>query len=183
MAALDPAAAPTPPATHGVFDRLSGSRPQVLADLRIDALGVDWTRIRVLIDTGSVSSAVHADDAISALRIGRAELVADNWPASEQTQLGGVGGLLRYRRLPAAWRFPPIGPDLQEVDGADFLEIDDAGAEVHLGEYRDPFSDEGAGQSNGLSAILGWDVLQHFRLTLDRPDNLVMLAARPPAGT
>ena len=157
---------------EGFFDRLSGNRPHVLADLRIDALGVEWTRIRLLIDTGAIYSTVHADTANSTLHIDRADLVADNWPVSEQTQLGGVGGLLHYRRLPAVWRF-------SHADG----EFEDFEAQVHLGEHRDPSVDEGADATNELPSMLGWDILQHFRLTLDRPDNLVTLAPRPPSGT
>ena len=86
---------------------------------------------------------------------------------SQQTQLGGVGGLLRYRRLPATWRF-------YHADG----EHEDFETEVHLGEYH-----EGADATNDLPSMLGWDILQNFRLTLDRPDNLVTLAPRPPSGT
>ena len=157
---------------HGFFDRLSGNRPHVRAELRIDALSVGWTSIRLLIDTGATTSAVHADTAFSTLRIDRAQLVADSWPVSEQTQLGGVGGLLHYRRLPATWRF--------EHDNGEALQIN---AHVHLGEYRDPPVDEGADATNGLPSLLGWDVLERFQLTLDRPDNLVTLAPRPPSGT
>ena len=154
---------------EGSFDRWGGNRPHVLAELRIDALGVDWTRIRLLIDTGAVYSTIHADTASSTLRIDKADLVADNWPVSEQTQLGGVGGLLRYRRLPATWRF-------RHTTG-EFVEIE---AQVHLGEHRDPSVDEGADATNELPSMLGWDILQHFQLTLDRRYGIVTLAVRPP---
>lgn len=157
---------------HGAFDRMSGNRPHVLAELRIDALGVGWTRIRTLIDTGAVYSTVHADTAFSTLRIDRAELVAANWPESEKTQLGGVGGNLNYRRLPATWRFTHRDSDAEDSDAAEFE------AEVHLGEHRDQSGGAGASDTNGLDTLLGWDVLQHFRLTLDRDAGDVMLEPR-----
>ena len=162
---------------HGAFDRMSGNRPQVLAELRIDALGVGWTRIRALIDTGAVYSAVHADTAFSTLRIDRAELLPENWPESEKTQLGGVGGNLNYRRLPATWRFTHHNSDAEDSKVAEFK------AEVHLGEHRDGSGGAGASETNGLETMLGWDVLRYFRLTLDHDAGDVMLEPRPSAGT
>ncbi len=141
---------------EGSFDRLYDNRPIVLVEICIDALNVEWTSIRALIDTGAVYSAVHGDAALLRLGIGSAELAVENWPAAEKTQLDGLGGAVPYRKVSASYRFSHDTGEQQIVDGT-----------VHIGSFPH--------ESESIPSLLGLDVLQEFRLTLDGPRGAITL--------
>ena len=141
---------------QGGVDRLYGDRPFVLLEVKIDALDVEWTSIRALIDTGALHTSVHGDIALATLGIPAQQLGESSWPASERQSLDGVGGSVRYRRVPAAFRFAHDTGEQQEVEGS-----------LHIGPHPH--------ESQTLPSLLGMDLLRHFRLTLDGPAGDVIL--------
>ena len=131
-------------------------RPFVLLEVKIDALEVEWTSIRALIDTGARHTSVHGDTALATLGIPEDQLAASSWPDSERQSLDGVGGSVPYRRLAAAFRFSHETGAQQVVDGS-----------IHIGPHPH--------ESQTLPSLMGMDLLQDFRLTLDGPEGGVTL--------
>jgi len=132
--------------------------PYVSVAVKVDLLGIDWTVVDVLIDTGADVTAIHAADALTRLGLSKAHLSPDGWPPLERDSYLGIGGDIQYRRVPAAYRFRRADGSSQEIRG-----------DLRLGEYREDFED--------LPSLLGLDLLKHFCLTLDGPAGVVTLGA------
>ncbi len=123
-----------------------------------------WARLTVsgrppqpvpfLIDTGSVTSIVHATDARTRLNLAMSELEPAAWPPEEVVRRRGVAGVALSLPLDAAF-------DFVHEDGA----TETITETIELG---------GLG-SEGLPSLLGWDVLRHFRLDLNASRGSVAL--------
>lgn len=130
--------------------------PYVSMAVKVDLLGIDWTVIDVLIDTGADVTAIHATDALTRLGLSRADLSPETWPTSELDPFSGIGGDIKYRRVPADYRFLQVDGSPKELQG-----------DVRIGEYRNDVEH--------LPSLLGLDLLKHFCLTLDSPARVVTL--------
>lgn len=128
--------------------------PFVSVDLRIAGVPQQTARINFVIDTGAAVTVIHPSDALIELKMTSASLDPASWPVRQT--LAGVGGASRYL-----------------VRAADFVFDDDRGPIrfrdelVRIGELRPGF--------RNLPSLLGWDLLQHFRLAIDPSARTVTL--------
>jgi predicted aspartyl protease len=120
--------------------------PYVPADLILPRLGV-VAKVRFLVDTGSVSTVLHSDDADD-MGCPFDELVLP-------TTLEGVGGAVTYYRESALVK---LG---HEDDGPDFA------VEISIAK-----PDSSAG---GLDSLLGRDILNRLRMEYDFPQGWLTL--------
>ena len=138
----------------GFFDS-RGRFPHVL--VRVHIPGVSEPRVvPFLIDTGSSTTVVHARDAVRRLQLRAADLDPRSWPERQVQASGGVGGLAFYRAMDASYDFAHEGGAIETIS-----------ASVELG----------AVDTSSLPSLLGWDVLQHFRLDLNARRGSVALLA------
>ncbi len=122
--------------------------------MRIDGITAGWVTVPFVIDTGAAMTCVHALDAIRLLGMSPASLDSSTW--TNVIDGGGVGGPLKYLGCTAQFAFQRANGTLEFLDG-----------EVKIGELR-------SGQQ-WMPALLGWDLLQHFRLTIDGGGQAVTL--------
>lgn len=125
-----------------------------------------WARLTVpgrppqpvpfLIDTGSATSIVHANDARTRLNLAMSGLDPAAWPPEETVRRRGVAGVALSRLMDAAF-------DFVHEDGA----TETIAKTIELGALG----------SEGLPSLLGWDVLRHFRLDLNASRGSVSLLA------
>jgi hypothetical protein len=87
---------------------------------------------------------------MSALGIPIQDLDSARW--NDAVTSAGIGGRLAYRAIPARYAFFDEDRSLPAV----FI---DPAAEAQLAAYTP--------ESAVLPSLLGWDVLRHFRLTID----------------
>ena len=128
----------------------------VLVAVKVEELGIDWTHVDMLIDTGADFTAIHSFDALSRLSLRRSDLSPAAWPPSQIDPLRGIGGGIRYRRVSASYRL--------ECEDGSWLQLE---GEIRLGELFD--------ESDELPSLLGLDLLGRFRLTIDKPSGSVTL--------
>lgn len=140
----------------GSGERLS--MPLVFAGLRIRAggLGELVGGVAFVLDTGSTTSCLHPVDAITALDIPLADLERPAaWPRTEVHQ--GIGGDAIYYTVPAEYVFRRDGGGL-------FLVIPGV---VRIAQPTP--------HNRDLPSLLGWDVLERFRLVIERAAGRVEL--------
>ena len=126
-----------------------------------------WTRLAIpgrppqpvpfLIDTGSATSIVHAKDAITRLNLARAAMEPAAWAPEETVRRLGVAGVARSRMIEATFEFTHEDGSPQAL--AETIEL-------------------GAVDSQQLPSLMGWDLLRHFRIELDRGTGTVTLGPR-----
>jgi hypothetical protein len=108
------------------------------------------TKIEVvpfLLDTGCSATVLHPVDATSRFGLQPSRLTDRNqWHNTES--MGGVGGSSACYVVPAQYGFLHTDGHLQIIPG-----------QVRIAEYR--------ADNQTLPSLLGWDILQHFRATLD----------------
>lgn len=139
----------------GAAERLP--MPLVFVGLRIrtGGLGELVGGLPFVLDTGSTTSCLHPVDAINALGIPLADLERPAaWPRAERNQ--GVGGAGIYYPVPADYFF--------KRDGRPYLVIRGV---VRIAQPTPNNQD--------LPSILGWDVLERFRLVIERAAGRVEL--------
>jgi hypothetical protein len=134
---------------RGYFDRLRYERPvpRVQVDVSLPRISPFPAQVNFLIDSGATSSTLHPQDMLARFRLTPSELTAaDRWP--RQRTGFGIGGRVLDFVEPATVRF--------ERDDGTVLGLD---VEILIARLT-PENEE-------LPSLLGWDVLRHFRLTLD----------------
>lgn len=142
---------------RGYFDPESsfGKGPTVAVLVHIPALTDEWALIQFLIDTGSSATAVHPNDARLGFGVSLAEIRSrPDWP-NPQPSLG-VGGRATYFALPATYAFVHDDGHWEEISGN--VDVAEPNATNHT-----------------LPSILGWDMLEQFRVTMDWPSGVVSL--------
>jgi hypothetical protein len=121
--------------------------PLVQAGIWLDGLTDQWHLVNFVLDTGATNSCIHPLDA-RRLRIPRSALDSDAW--TESTSTMGIGGRALYRSVPARYAFIQEDPAQTEI-------IEEASARLAAS----------TSSNQRLPSLLGWDVLRHFRLTVD----------------
>jgi hypothetical protein len=149
---------------RGYFDESKlPALPRVLAAVYLPGITAGWVVVDFVLDTGASTTCIHPLDAITRLHIDQGALADDHqWTHSES--YGGIGGnAVTYYRVPATYLFPATERPWPRHTG-----------NARLAQLR-PFNQM-------IQSLLGWDVLQHFRLVIDWPSRLVELhpAAPPP---
>jgi hypothetical protein len=144
----------------GYFDTESRpALPFVSAGVRL--AGVDAQgEVPFLIDTGSSTTCLHPLAAALQLGIPLADLLNPAaWPRLEPHS--GVGGVAMYDVVPAEHVFRTEANRLRVITGA----VRIATPTTH---------------NQALPSLLGWDVLEHFRLVVDRRAGRVELHEASP---
>lgn len=143
---------------RGYFDHLNFERPmpRVEGGLSLPRLSPLPVRIDFLIDTGASSSTIHPADMWDGFRLTTRELAdAGRWHG--QSVGVGIGGqVLHYREVGRI--------HLPRLDRSEWVE----GIEALIAQPTP--------QNRIFPSLLGWDVLRHFRLTLDARTGEVLLA-------
>ena len=142
---------------RGYFEPFRFERPvaRIEVDVSLPRVSPFSARIDFLIDTGATSSTVHPHDMLTHFRVTPNELASpDRWPR-RRTGFGIGGGVLDY------------------IESAELRFERDDGTVLAL--EQDILIAQLTSENEDLPSLLGWDVLQHFRLTLDARTSLVML--------
>ena len=132
--------------TAGYFT--ANGLPYVRADLILPRLGIVAT-VPFLVDTGSVSTILHSDDAN--------DIGCPFDSLALPTTLEGIGGAVTYYREPSLVKFD------HESNVLDFA------VEISIAKPGSP--------TEGLPSLLGRDVLNRLRMEYDFPQDRLELAA------
>ena len=130
-------------------------RPLIRVMLYLPGISQRWAPIDFLLDTGAATSCVHPQDAITRLGIDAQTLRTPSaWPLQQSAY--GVGGSSTDYIVPAQFA-------LRHGDGSwDTIQGDLA--------ITKPTS---ANQT--LPSLLGWDILQQYRVVVDWPQRSIRL--------
>ena len=119
-------------------------QPWLRVAVHIDDLGPDWVTVPFVVDTGAARTCVHAMDAIRLFGMSPASLDPTSW--AHPTFLGGIGGGLNYLTRTATYAFLRDDGQFHLIEG-----------DIQIGELR----------SQRTPALLGCDLLRHFKLQMD----------------
>lgn len=138
---------------RGFFEGVSPF-PFVRLYVSIPSLATGYRPVSPLLDTGAAATIIHPASALYEIGVPERELDPSGWVTVERVE--GIGGAIPCRSLEASY----------------VLEHDD-------GEY-DAFEDTvlvaAVTTSNrSVPSLLGWNMLQHYRLALDRAVGAVTL--------
>ena len=122
--------------------------PLVQAGIQIEGFTTEWHLLNFVVDTGATNSCLHPRDAYR-LGIPRSSLDPGTW--EESTSTLGIGGRSLYRPCPATYAFMP-----EEAPSEPLILPE---ASIRLAATTP--------SNQRLPSLLGWDVLRHFRLTID----------------
>lgn len=123
--------------------------------LRITGVSASWSVVPFLIDTGAATTCVHPLDAINRLSIPATTLQQQQaWHHHETYH--GIGGSALYYVVPVEYAFLTDQGHTHVLPG-------------HVRIAR-PLP-----HNQNMESLLGWDVLQHFRLVADWPSRRVEL--------
>jgi hypothetical protein len=123
--------------------------PLIEVAVRLDDIAPRWNLVYFVIDTGATHTSIQPADAMSVLGISIEDLDAARW--NDTVASAGIGGRLAYRAILVRYAFFDEDRSLPAV----FIQP----AEAQLAAYTP--------ESAELPSLLGWDVLRHFRLTID----------------
>jgi hypothetical protein len=115
-----------------------------------------YVPVEFIIDTGASDTCLHPSDALDRLRFSDPELAGLPRIARANRVLAGITGTAVYFAVPARY----------------ILAQDDGTPRVIDGEIQIAQPTSG---NRLLPSVLGWDLLQHFRITLDRRTGEVLL--------
>ena len=140
----------------GYFDpNYSGPLPMVRVGLFLPQITSSWVPIDFLLDTGADATVLHPQDALFRVGIDPTTLDRpDLWP--NRQPMGGVGGAGECYIHPAHYAFRHDDGRLQTLS-----------REICIARP------DNANQT--LESLLGWDVLQQFRVSLDWPGHRIEL--------
>jgi hypothetical protein len=141
----------------GFFDRDRATiTPRVRVFLFLPGIKADWVSVAFVLDTGAVATCLHPADAAETVGIDQGLLGRPLlWPHRLTRQ--GIGGTTNYYVVPALYGFRHDDGRQQTVAG----KIEIAEPVLH---------------NQTLPSLLGWDVLQHFRVVVDWPARQITLA-------
>lgn len=147
---------------EGYFDprRPETPFPRILARVLLSSAGIPvpfsrWFYVEFPIDTGASRTTLHPRDALRGAGIPEVLLrQPEMWPQS--SSLRGIGGGAVYFPVPATHAFTQT--DGQELTIEGRIEV----AQLNAGNSQIP-------------SLLGGDILQHFKVTMDWPSRSVTL--------
>jgi hypothetical protein len=114
-----------------------------------------WTEVRLLIDTGAGMTCLHPRDAY-AVGIPRRSLLRRQAWSKPPVRMSGVGGVTEYFETPCSYAFQTTNGDLHMIDRTILVAR--------------------ATQTNiALPALLGWDILRDFHLTVRQDSGFIEL--------
>jgi hypothetical protein len=134
---------------RGFFDaEARRPTPRVRAVLLLPDVGARFGSIDFQIDTGADESVLHPADALRlGLRIDDLVRAYTNW--GEPSELAGIAGRTLSYHVTARYVFQPDRrPHPQQVS-----------SRIHIAKWMP--------ENDVLPSLLGWDVLQHFRFSMD----------------
>jgi hypothetical protein len=118
----------------------------VRAALFLPGLSQSWAVIDFLIDTGASTTCLHPRDALVSVGIDAVKLAfPHHWPASQHQTTQGIGGTCTNYVVPAQYAFYQDDGQVRTLNGTIAI------AQLRL-------------ENQALPSLLGWDILQHFRL-------------------
>ncbi len=123
------------------------SLPLIRVGINLPSLGERWELVVMVIDTGATRSAIHPLDAMHTFGMSAASLDSATWPTTNPS--GGIGGKANFMTVPAKYA-------LYRDDGTTPEML---GGTAELAEITP--------HNQSLPSLLGWDVLQHFRITFE----------------
>jgi hypothetical protein len=122
--------------------------------LQIPDLYKGWRHVLFAIDTGASHTTLHPRAATAMAGLSPNDLDPANWGAHVEGR--GVGGTLRYMIQPARYTFGHFDSnELEIIDG-----------DIQIGELT-------AG-SELLPSLLGWDLLQYFRIVFEGRESVTL---------
>jgi hypothetical protein len=107
----------------------------------------DWYPIVFLVDTGANTSCLHPVDSIHLMSL-PVDFVAGIGAHPDAVRYGGIGGGAAFLRVPAEYRFEDIGSGMTTLRSS-----------IEIAQLTTA--------NRAIPSLLGWDVLQHFKVTLD----------------
>ena len=121
--------------------------PVVRASLHLPGITSSFVALDFLLDTGATSTCLHPQDAIVRVGISPAALATPHlWPSVTSSQ--GIGGPAGYYSHPAVYAFRHDDGTWQQID-----------EEICIAQPS---------PTNAvLPSLLGWNLLQHFKITID----------------
>ena len=129
--------------------------PLVRAAVFVSGITSDWVHVFFLLDTGASTTCLHPKDAIFRFGITPVRLaLPQHWPAQESRY--GVGGGATYYPVQASYAFQHLDDTWQRIDG-----------EIRIAQLR--------ADNQTIDSLLGWDILQQFRIDVDHSEGRVML--------
>ena len=129
--------------------------PYVRASLWLPEIEPRWVSIDFLLDTGAGTTSLHPVDSVVKVGIPAADLIDPaKWDRHEDH--GGIGGRALYFVVPAFYAFLQSDGEWKRLQGE--IRI----AELTIGNSR-------------LPSLLGWDLLQHFRIAADWANRTISL--------
>ncbi|MGH2587732.1 MAG: hypothetical protein ACRDJE_22655 [Dehalococcoidia bacterium] len=142
---------------RGFFDKSYQSPiPKVVAGLILPWRDARYAPIEFVVDTGASATCLHPNDAIERMQFTDEELAGLRRIARADRALSGITGAALYFVVPARYLFARDDWTLQTIDG-----------EIRVAQ---PIP----GNEN-IPSVLGWDILEHFRIVLDRRTGEVQL--------
>ncbi|HXU25387.1 MAG TPA: hypothetical protein VN697_15300, partial [Tepidiformaceae bacterium] len=123
--------------------------PLIRIAVWLEGITSEWVLVPFVVDTGATHTCVHPLDATRLLGMSAASLDAATWPRVEASS--GIGGGANYLTTSALYAVmhddhPTTPPEI--ITGS-----------IEIGELT--------AESQTLPSLLGWDVLQHFRVTAE----------------
>jgi hypothetical protein len=132
----------------GYFDpAFSQPLPLVRVALLLPQITQGWVTLNFLLDTGADLTTLHPLDAHVNVGIPRAALADPKvWP--DRLPMHGVGGISECYRWPAHYGFLHDDGTTQTIQG-----------QILIAQMSP--------DNQTIESLLGWDVLQHFQISLD----------------
>jgi hypothetical protein len=146
---------------HGYFDPEShGSFPIVEVRVRVQEFGRWQGTVPFVIDTGSDATCIQPHDAIQYLKI-----ATRGW---EDLQAGGrVASIRGHTGGADHWRVDALFDFVHANRGPNRPQVVTQRSTLYIRTLE--------GSSSGTPSVLGWDLLRHFRVMLERGVSLVRL--------
>ena len=149
----------------GYFDPLSPQWPvpMVRVALYLPRINSQWVFVDFLLDTGASTTSLHPRDALTQVGISAGTLAQpDMWP--QRTSHQGIGGSPVYYQEPVTYGLEHTDGTWQTIPG-----------ELAIAQLRP--------DNLPLPSLLGWDVLQRFRVNLNWADRTVTLDSPPSSSS
>ena len=127
-------------------------QPQIRMAVRIPLASPTPAVVPFIIDTGAAFTCIHAIDAIRFFGMTPALLDPVTWVNAKS--IGGVGGSSMYIETPATYMLLRRDGQVEVIEGV-----------IRIGELK----------TNGIPALLGWDLLKLFRLDVHGGDQVISL--------
>lgn len=127
--------------------------PKITVGVYVPGISTDWTFIDFLLDTGAASTSIHPMDAVGKLGIDP-DALADKQRWTDRVGRFGVGGEATYFRVPTRYLF--------QSDTGQMLLHSTYGYLGHLDRSK-PRNQT----LESLESLIGWDLLQIFRIVAD----------------